>query len=80
MYFVYTLRSESHPNQFYYGLTRDLKTRVKSHNFGQSKHTSKYRPWALVWFGCFQSKTQAEEFEKYLKTASGKAFARKRLI
>jgi putative endonuclease len=50
------------------------------HNSGQSKHTSKYKPWRVVWYASFESKQKAEGFEKYLKTASGKAFMNKRLI
>jgi len=80
MYFVYILRSEVDQEQFYYGMTKNLKTRFQSHNSGQVKHTSKYKPWKVLWFGCFESSKKASDFERYLKTASGKAFLRKRLI
>lgn len=80
MYYVYILRSETDPKQLYYGCTTNLKARLNGHNYGQSKHTSKYRPWKIVWYGCFASKLKASEFEHYLKTASGKAFLRKRLL
>ena len=80
MYYVYILRSVDFPKQIYTGSTPDLKARLKSHNEGANKHTRKFRPWKIIWFCGFPTKQQAEEFEKYLKSASGIAFKRKRLI
>lgn len=80
MHFVYVLQSEADEKQFYYGKTQDLKERVHAHNSGQSPHTAKYKPWRVIWYGCFSSDKKAQDFEKYLKTASGKAFLRKRLV
>ena len=79
MYYVYLLRSINFPEQTYKGYTTDLKTRIKDHNTCQSKHTSKYAPWELVSYHAFSYKRKAQEFEYYLKTGSGKAFANKRL-
>lgn len=79
MYYAYVLRSENF-DQYYYGSTSDIKTRIKSHNAGESRHTAKYKPWQIVWYAAFADKAKAEAFEKYLKTASGKAFLRKRLL
>ena len=78
MYYVYLLRSISHPDQKYIGFTEDLKKRFADHNKGFSKHTAKYMPWELVAYHAFYDKNKAYEFEKYLKTGSGKAFASKR--
>jgi len=78
MYYVYLIQSTSHPNQRYIGFTEDLKTRLKVHNAGESKHTSKFCPWELVAYHAFKDKRRAQEFEHYLKTGSGKAFANKR--
>ena len=80
MYFVYILKSVNFINQTYTGSSSDLKQRLKSHNEGANKHTSKFRPWKLVWFCAFPTKKQAEEFERYLKSASGIAFKRKRFM
>jgi putative endonuclease len=79
MCYVYLLFSVDHPNQRYIGFTADLKTRLASHNRGESVHTNKYKPWALVSYQAFSNKEKALEFEKYLKTGSGRAFANKRL-
>jgi len=50
-----------------------------SHNQGQSPPTAKYKPWDLITYHAFKDRTKALSFEKYLKSHSGKAFAKKRL-
>lgn len=79
MKYVYLIRSLESPNQTYVGLTSDVKKRLAAHNAGQSPHTSKYKPWQLVAFVGFLDELKATEFEKYLKSGSGRAFAFKRL-
>lgn len=79
MYYVYLLRSESHAAQTYVGYTSDLRQRLATHQAGGSLHTAKYRPWHLETYLAFSEKSKATAFEKYLKSHSGKAFARKRL-
>ncbi len=80
MYYVYLLRSIHLPLQVYIGFTEDLKTRLADHNAGKSKHTAKYAPWELISYHAFKDERKAREFEYYLKTGSGKAFANKRLF
>jgi putative endonuclease len=60
-------------------LTGDLRDRLRRHNAGDVSHTSKYLPWQLKTYVAFSDETQAMAFERYLKTASGRAFAIKRL-
>ena len=79
MKYVYLIRSESHPKQSYIGITSDLKTRLAVHNSGGSIHTSKYMPWKIVTYLGFTDVSKALDFERYLKTSSGRAFAKKRL-
>ena len=80
MHYVYILRSISHSAQTYVGYTRDLKARLRTHKLGKSPHSSKYRPWKLVFYCAFESEHTAKSFEAYLKSHSGKAFTTKRLI
>ena len=80
MYYVYIIRSISDLNHTYIGSSSDIKKRLESHNSGANRHTSKYRPWKIVWYGAFEAQEKAFAFEKYLKSASGIAFRRKRLI
>jgi predicted GIY-YIG superfamily endonuclease len=77
---VYILRSISHLNQYYSGITGNMIERLNSHNAGKSPHTSKFRPWKLVLSIHFEDENKARSFEMYLKTGSGKAFARKRFL
>jgi predicted GIY-YIG superfamily endonuclease len=79
LHYVYLILSISHPNQRYIGITSDLKGRLKAHNEGRSPHTSKYKPWILVTYLAFSEESKAVEFEGYLKSGSGHAFANKRL-
>jgi len=79
MQYVYLIRSQSHPQQSYIGITTDLKKRMATHNNGGSVHTSKFKPWKLVTYVAFSEDSKALAFETYLKTGSGRAFAKKRL-
>ena len=79
MWYVYIIRSANFPEQEYIGATANLKRRLPEHNAGKSAHTSKFRPWHLVWYCAFPGKVEALAFETYLKSHSGRAFARKRL-
>lgn len=62
-----------------YRVTDDLKARIRDHNAGKSSHTAKFMPWTLVTYLAFSDEKKAIEFERYLKTGSGWAFANKRL-
>jgi predicted GIY-YIG superfamily endonuclease len=77
--YVYLLESEAAAGRRYVGVTSDLKQRLAEHNAGKSPHTSKYVPWRLVTYLAFSNEEKAETFERYLKSGSGHAFARKRL-
>jgi putative endonuclease len=80
MHYVYIIRSVSEPTQTYTGATEDLKQRLTAHNAGHSPHTSKYVPWELEFYAAFPDKHVAYEFERYLKSHSGRAFTNKRLL
>jgi len=79
MYYVYILKSQK-DNSYYTGFTSDLNSRIKEHNAGVGEYSSTKLPFELVWHCCFKNKIQAIQFEKYLKSGSGFAFARKRLV
>ena len=80
MFCVYILQSEL-DNRYYYGFSHHpASKRLAEHNAGMSIHTRKYRPWKLVWSAFFASEAKARDFERYLKTPSGHAFSRKRLL
>jgi putative endonuclease len=76
--YVYLLQSESFVDQRYGGVTFNLKQRFAEHNARKSSHTSKCLPWKLVTYLAFSDERKADMFERYLKSGSGHAFARKR--
>ncbi|MCX6896714.1 MAG: GIY-YIG nuclease family protein [Verrucomicrobia bacterium] len=77
--YVYILQSEARRETFYTGRTDDLQARLQKHNAGEVTHTAKFRPWKIKTAIAFTDKEQAVKFECYLKTSSGRAFAKKRL-
>ncbi|QDU71400.1 GIY-YIG nuclease family protein [Mucisphaera calidilacus] len=77
MRYVYLLRSESSPNQTYVGSTGDYPKRLKQHNSGESPYTARFRPWRSVVVLRFDDDLKAEAFERYLKSGSGHAFAKR---
>jgi putative endonuclease len=78
MWYVYILQcADGHP---YTGCTSDLKARMKRHRDGQVESTKSRLPVTLVTYIAFSDKYKAYYFEKYLKSGSGRAFAKKRLI
>ena len=79
MYYVYILKSQKDDSR-YIGVTADLKKRLHQHNTGQATYSNTKRPYKVSWYAAFTSKEKAYAFEKYLKSSSGYAFTKKRLI
>ncbi len=77
MKYVYMLQSEAFPHRHYVGSTQNLKKRFDEHNKGHSPHTKKFAPWKLLGYMAFSDHGKADKFEAYLKTGSGRAFAKR---
>ncbi|HVF70869.1 MAG TPA: GIY-YIG nuclease family protein [Chthoniobacterales bacterium] len=77
--YVYILHREANADRFYVGCTDDLRARLRRHNSGQVPHTSKWKPWRIKIYIAFSTRARARAFEHYLKSASGRAFTKKRL-
>ena len=75
--YVYILISEQAETRHYVGCTSDLQARLKKHNEGGCPHTAKYRPWRIETALRFFNKQKAIDFESYLKSGSGREFARR---
>lgn len=80
MYSVYILRSINHPKRLYIGCAQNIEKRLAEHNRGDSTYSKAYAPWQLEAYMAFKDKQVAEEFERYLKSGSGHAFLKKRLL
>jgi len=74
-YYTYIIESESWNERFYVGFTEDLKARISHHNSGAVPATKPYRPWRLKNYFAFRSEKKARNFEKYLKSHSGRSFS-----
>ncbi len=72
MHYVYILKSEQF-DTFYIGMAKDVHERLKEHNAGLSKHTSKFAPWKLIYFEAYTSESLARTREIKLKN-HGKGF------
>lgn len=81
MHCVYILKSQKSVDRFYIGITENLEKRIKEHNSESNEGFTKlYAPWYLETYINFQNENLAKEFEIYLKSHSGRAFLKKRLI
>jgi predicted GIY-YIG superfamily endonuclease len=76
---VYVLRSLAEPSRYYTGLTSNMRARLDAHNDGVSPHTARGRPWAIDVLVRFTDQERAVRFERYLKSGSGVAFAKRHL-
>ncbi len=74
MHYVYNLKCK---DGFYIGCTNDLKDRIDRHQKGHVPATKERRPIELLNYVAFKDQYKAFEFEKYLKSGSGRAFINK---
>lgn len=79
MKYVYILESLHGTKRHYVGITSDLRKRLEKHNQGGVPHTAKFRPWKLKTYIGFVDSKKANAFERYLKSGSGRVFAKRRL-
>ena len=79
MKYVYILESATFPGRHYTGIADDLKARLKRHNAGEVTSTARDAPWCLRTYIAMDDPDKAFALEQYLKSHSGRAFARKRL-
>ncbi len=79
MKYVYILQSLGPGEHFYVGMTDDIKERLNRHNAGQVNHTARHLPWRLNTYIGFSDEARAFAFERYLKSGSGRAFAKRHL-
>jgi len=75
--FVYILKSIAFPDEYYVGVTSDIPARIAAHNEGLTPSTVDYRPWRTLVVIEFDEEPPAIAFERYLKTGSGREFARR---
>jgi putative endonuclease len=77
-WYVYILKSLKN-GKIYIGFTDNLKRRLTQHNAGLNISTKRDLPWEIVACFAVKSEVKAREFERYLKSGSGRAMIRKRI-
>jgi putative endonuclease len=78
-YFAYILKSE-YDGTYYYGSTKNLRERLKTHNSGKSRYTKGRRPWKIHYFGEYSTRSEAVQREKFFKSIDGFNFLKERKI
>ena len=76
MWYVYFLELSN--GDIYVGSTNDLKMRFRWHELGQVTSTQPFLPIRLRCYIGIETKLNARQLERYFKSGSGKAFAKKR--
>ena len=77
MEYTYILKCAD--NTYYTGHTKNLGDRIRRHENGENTYTKYRLPVELIFSAVFLDKYKAIEFEKYLKSGSGRAFAKRHL-
>ena len=78
MWYVYVL--EMADGEHYVGSTNDLKRRMAEHARGKELSTKWRLPIELEAYIAVKSEATARRLERYLKSSSGKATLRKRIL
>ena len=72
-FFVYIIQSKK-DGSYYIGQCDDLDCRLSKHNDGFSKYSCSKRPWKLVYFELYASRSEAILREKQLKAKKSRKF------
>jgi len=78
MYYVYVLKSVN-GNFHYIGHSEDISFRLKQHNAGKVRTSKAHRPYTLIYFEEYQTKSEAQKREYYLKRGKGNIWLREHL-
>jgi putative endonuclease len=76
MYYVYSLKCS---DGYYVGCTHNLRSRIERHRNGYVSATKDRLPLKLEFYIAFPNKFLAFNFEKYLKSGSGRIFIKRHL-
>ena len=79
MAWVYILKSRT-VNKTYVGSTTDIDRRIQEHNSGKHTFTKRYLPWVVVYKERVADLLTARQREKYLKSAAGRRFIKRKQI
>ena len=72
-YYTYILQSEIN-GRFYIGSCSDVEKRLQRHNAGATPSTKPYRPWMVAYTEKFETKMEALQRERYIKSMKSREF------
>ncbi len=75
---VYIIKCNN--GKHYTGFTQNISRRLNEHLNGEVRFTRDYLPIEIIHISLFEDKQRAYDFERYLKSGSGKAFMKRHLI
>jgi putative endonuclease len=79
MFYVYFLKSLKN-GDLHVGSTEDVEKRLSLHNAGKVKSTQFCKPWKLLEYHEFSSRSEAFQKEMFYKTGQQKEILRKRYM
>ena len=77
MFYVYFLGSLKN-NDLYVGSTENVESRFKRHNSGLVRSTKAYRPWKLLGFEQYATRSEAVQKEQFYKSHQQKELLKKK--
>lgn len=77
MYYIYSLKCKG---GYYLGCTNNLKDRLERHKKGHIPATANRLPLKLDFYFAIEDQYKAFNFEKYLKSGSGRAFTKRHFL
>jgi len=78
-WFVYIIQSLL-DGSFYVGVTHDLQLRVQRHNDGWTRSTKGKRPWKVVYFEQFPTKSNALRREREIKHMKSRRYIERLIL
>ncbi|NEW79275.1 MAG: GIY-YIG nuclease family protein [Gelidibacter sp.] len=79
MFNVYVLFSDNY-KRTYTGMTIDVAKRLREHNSNQNISTKAYAPWRVIFEKQYNTRIEARESEKYLKSGIGREFIKSLIL
>jgi putative endonuclease len=77
MFYTYVLKSEV-AGDIYVGSCENIEIRVTKHNRGLVRSTKAYRPWKLLEYKEFPTRSEAFRHEMFLKSGQQKEILRRK--
>ena len=78
-FYTYVLQSDDFKRN-YYGSCHNMDERLNEHNKGKVKSTKPFKPWKIIYFEKFETRSEAYQRELFFKSIQGKLFLKDKKI